>query len=84
MHVSCQFALYPLGGVPLGPPIRRALDAIRRRGLEPDPGPMSTQVSGPAESVFTALGDAFEAAAEGGCVLVATVSNACPVPSGES
>jgi len=28
--------------------------------------------------VFTALRDAFEAAASGACVLVATVSNACP------
>jgi hypothetical protein len=39
---------------------------------------MSSTVVGPADEVFTALRDAFEAASSGACVLVATVSNACP------
>jgi len=41
---------------------------------------MSTLVRGPLEEVFAGLADAFRAAAEGGTVLVATVSNACPLP----
>lgn len=40
---------------------------------------MSSMVSGPIEAVFPALAEAFAAAADGGLVLVATVSNACPV-----
>lgn len=79
MHVSCQFAVYPLGGSPLGPSIERALEAIRGHGLDPEPGPMSSQILGPSNQVFLALHDAFLAAAEGGCVMVATISNACPV-----
>jgi hypothetical protein len=39
---------------------------------------MSSIVSGPIETVFAALAEAFTAAADGGLVLVATVSNACP------
>ncbi len=77
MDVSCQFALYPLGKADLSPVIDAALSARR---LSFEPGPMSTLVRGPLEEVFAALADAFKAPAEGGTVLVATVSNACPLP----
>lgn len=77
-QVSCQFSIYPLGVADLGEGIDAALAAIRRRGLRVDAGAMSSTMVGPSEDVFAALRDAFEAAASGACVLVATVSNACP------
>ncbi len=79
MQVSCQFAVYPLGAARLSPVIEAALEAMRARGLHPEPGPMSTQVVGSVGEVFGALCDAFVAAAGGPCVMTATVSNACPV-----
>lgn len=80
--VSCQFSIYPLGTADLGAAIDAALAAVRQRGLHVELGAMSSTVIGPVEVVFAALGGAFEAAASGGCVLVATVSNACPVRGG--
>lgn len=77
-QVSCQFSIYPLGEADLSGGIDAALAAVRRYGLQVDAGAMSSTVSGPADDVFAALRDAFEAAAAGACVLVATVSNACP------
>lgn len=79
MHqVTCQFSVYPLGATDLGPAVERALEAVRRLGLEVEPGTMSSTMAGSSDEVFAALRDAFEAAASAGCVLVATVSNACP------
>jgi len=83
MEVSCQFAVYPLGVSSLEPWVSAALEAVRRAGLEPRPGAMSTLVVGPAEAVFRALAGAFDAVAAAGCVMTATVSNACPVVSEE-
>ncbi len=80
-EVTCQFSLYPLGVASLGDAIDAALAAVRARGLDVDVGPMSSLMAGPSDAVFAALADAFAAAADGGCVLVATVSNACPLPS---
>lgn len=78
-HVSCQFSVYPLGATDLGVGIDAALAAVRRRGLSVELGAMSSVVTGSSDEVFAALRDAFEAAGSGGCVLVATVSNACPI-----
>ena len=48
--------------------------------LPPEMGPMSTTVTGEADTVFAALRDAFErTAAARHVVLTITVSNACPV-----
>jgi uncharacterized protein YqgV (UPF0045/DUF77 family) len=80
MEVSCQFSLYPLGVEHLGPGIAAALSALQERGLTVEAGAMSSVVSGPVDAVFAGLADAFAAAANGRLVLVATVSNACPVP----
>jgi uncharacterized protein YqgV (UPF0045/DUF77 family) len=77
-QVSCQFSVYPLSVADLGEGIDAALAAIRRHGLSVDAGAMSSIMVGPSDDVFVALRDAFEAAASGACVLVATVSNACP------
>jgi uncharacterized protein YqgV (UPF0045/DUF77 family) len=79
MEVSCQFSIYPLGTAELAPAIEAGLAALAGHGLVVEPGAMSTQVRGPLDEVFGGLADAFRAAARGGTVLVATVSNACPV-----
>ncbi|HEX6197613.1 MAG TPA: YkoF family thiamine/hydroxymethylpyrimidine-binding protein [Jiangellaceae bacterium] len=79
MQVTCQFSLYPLGVAHLGPAISAAVSALADRGLTVETGTMSSSVSGPVDVVFAGLADAFSAAADGGLVLVATVSNACPV-----
>jgi uncharacterized protein YqgV (UPF0045/DUF77 family) len=84
MNVSCQFSIYPLGVAGLSPDLEAALDAMRRRGLEPALGTMSSVVSGPLHQVMAGLGDAFAAAASGNCVMVMTLSNACPVPQAEA
>lgn len=84
MKVSCQFSIYPLGVSSMSPHLEAALKAMRRRGLEPELGYMSSTVSGPLEQVMAGLGDAFAAAAAGSCVMVLTISNACPVPPPES
>jgi len=81
VEVLCQFALYPLGPGSLGPPIAAAVEAMRARGLQVEVGAMSSLVRGPGEVVFAALADALAAAADRGCVLTATVSNACPAPA---
>lgn len=80
MEVSAQFAIYPLGEADIGGAISAAITAMRGHGLDPEVGPMSSLVVGPSATVFAALHDAFLAAASGGCVLVVTVSDACPVP----
>jgi uncharacterized protein YqgV (UPF0045/DUF77 family) len=83
MEVACQFSIYPLAQTELSPAIDAAVAEIRKRGLDVDTGPMSSLAYGPVDGIFAALADAFKAAATGGCVLVATVSNACPIPPRE-
>jgi uncharacterized protein YqgV (UPF0045/DUF77 family) len=78
--VSCQFSLYPLRAAHLGPSLDAALAGLRAAGLEPRVGVMSSYVEGELDTVFEGLKRAFKAAADrGDAVLVATVSNACPV-----
>ena len=77
--VTAQISLYPLGRARLAPSIDRALETLRRKGLEVDAGAMSTLVSGATAELFPALQAVFEEASAGGdVVLVVTVSNACP------
>ena len=83
MEVACQFSIYPLAQTELGPAIDAALEEMHRHGLDVETGPMSSLSYGPVDGMFAALTDAFKAAATGGCVLVATVSNACPIPPRE-
>ena len=81
--VSAQVAIYPLGQEHLTPAIQAVTAALEARGLHPEVGLMSTQVSGGAESLFAALGEGFaRAAATGRVVMTITVSNACPVAAG--
>jgi tRNA-Thr(GGU) m(6)t(6)A37 methyltransferase TsaA len=79
--LTAQIALYPLRQPSLSSAIDTAQRIFRDHGLEVEPGPMSTLVSGDSATVFRALQTAFEAAAQQAeTVLVATLSNACPVP----
>lgn len=78
--VACQFSLYPLRESRISPALEGAIAGLRAAGLEPEVGTMSTYVEGEGTAVFDGLRRAFEAAAErGDVVLVATVSNACPI-----
>jgi uncharacterized protein YqgV (UPF0045/DUF77 family) len=80
MIVSAQISLYPLRQEQLSPAIREMQDALAAAGLYVTPGPMSTLVTGDSEVMFHILQTAFErAAAACHVVLVATISNACPV-----
>jgi len=81
MFVAAQVSIYPLRQTHLSPAIDRAQAALRAHGLDIQPGPMSTTVSGEDDAVFRALMEAFrETAAEAQVVMNVTVSNACPVP----
>lgn len=84
MGISAQVSLYPLGQASLSPAIDEALCIFREHGLAVDPGAMSTVIAGESAAVFEALQQAFCRAAERGqVVMVATLSNACPVPGRE-
>lgn len=79
--ISAQVSLYPLGQADLSPAIDGALRIFREHGLDVNPGPMSTLISGDDETVFAALQAAFQGVAgEGRVVMVVTFSNACPMP----
>jgi uncharacterized protein YqgV (UPF0045/DUF77 family) len=80
MVVSAQVSLYPLAQESLSLRIGEFCARLRRAGLEPAVGPMSTVVTGEAATLFPALQAAFADAAEAGPVVMAlTVSNACPI-----
>jgi uncharacterized protein YqgV (UPF0045/DUF77 family) len=82
MGVSVQVSLYPLGQASLSPAINETLEVFRERGLHVEAGAMSSLVVGEDTAVFAAMQKAFRCAAEHGpVVMVATFSNACPVPS---
>lgn len=69
----------------VSPAIDEALRMFRAHDLEVEPGPMSTVVRGDDEAVFDGLRDAIRSAAtQGGFVMIATLSNACPLPGDAS
>ncbi|MBM4431484.1 MAG: hypothetical protein FJ026_14240 [Chloroflexi bacterium] len=79
MLVSAQVSPYPLGQSDLSPAIQAVWKAFANHKLVYQSGSMSTVLEGEAATVFAALRDAFQAAAEyGGTVMAITVSNACP------
>jgi tRNA-Thr(GGU) m(6)t(6)A37 methyltransferase TsaA len=85
LGLTAQIALYALRQPSLSSVIDASLRIFRDHGLEVQPGPMSTLISGNSPAVFQALQGAFEAAAaQAETVMVATLSNACPVPSAPS
>jgi len=80
MGIAAQVSLYPLGGADIAAGIDQFLTALDEHGLDYEVGSMSTVVSGEADAVFEALRDGFARAADGNAiVMVATVSNTCPV-----
>jgi uncharacterized protein YqgV (UPF0045/DUF77 family) len=81
MVASAQIAIYPLRQERLTPAVAAVQQALGGRGLDVQPGPMSTYVVGEVDPIFAALREAFvEAASTGHVVMTITVSNACPVP----
>jgi tRNA-Thr(GGU) m(6)t(6)A37 methyltransferase TsaA len=81
MGISVQVSLYPLGQVSLAPAIDEALRVFREHRLDVELGAMSSLIVGKDAAVFDALQEAFRRVAEQGpVVMVATFSNACPVP----
>jgi uncharacterized protein YqgV (UPF0045/DUF77 family) len=80
--ISAQVSLYPLHQPHTGPAIDAALEIFRARGLDVQPGSMSTLISGASDAVFDGLRASFEAAAaRGDVVMVVSLSNCCPLPA---
>ena len=78
--ISVQLSLYPLRQPHLGPAISQVLEIFRARGLDVTSGAMSTIIVGEADALFDALKASFQsAAAVGDVVMVASISNCCPV-----
>lgn len=83
--ISAQVSLYPLRQPHVRPFTTRVLEVFRARGLEIRPGAMSTDVIGDSDAVFDALKASFQsAAALGNVVMVASISNCCPLTTTES
>lgn len=81
MAVALQVSLYPLRQMDIIEPIDKVIEIFKSYGLETHVGSMSTLVYGEDEKVFKALQDAYKKASEfGEFVMVATFSNACPLP----
>ena len=79
--IKAQVSLYPLGQATLSPAIGEALHILRQHGLDVEVGAMSSLVAGEDTAVFTGLRSAFSQISEQGpVVMVATFSNACPIP----
>lgn len=79
--IGAQVSIYPLSGGSLGPAIGAVCEKLREHRVEFQTGSMSSVAHGDSESMFTALREGFEVAAEGGpVVMVVTFSNACPFP----
>jgi len=80
MICSAQISLYPLRQAHLGPAIESVRATFAAHGLQAEVGSMSTVVVGDAGTIFAALADAFDKAAQSGqAVMTVTVSNACPI-----
>jgi uncharacterized protein YqgV (UPF0045/DUF77 family) len=79
--IAAQVSLYPLRQESLSPAIDKAVEVFEAHGLEVEAGAMSSVITGDDAAVFAALQEAFRWAAEHGhVVMVATFSNACPLP----
>lgn len=79
--VSAQVSLYPLREPSMTPAIEEAFKIFERRGLDVNPGPMSTVVTGDDQGVFAALQEIYRLNADRGSVILnVTFSNACPTP----
>ncbi len=78
--ISCQFSLYPLRQPRITPVLEEVVQSLVDMGVEFEMGSMATILQGDEEQVFAALRRAFAVAAKrGDAVLVASISNGCPV-----
>jgi uncharacterized protein YqgV (UPF0045/DUF77 family) len=83
--ITAQVSLYPLRQETLSPAIDEALEILREHALHVEVGAMSSLITGDDAAIFAALQEAFRrVAAQGHVVMVATFSNACPVPGKRS
>jgi uncharacterized protein YqgV (UPF0045/DUF77 family) len=79
MNIQAELTLYPLGEPDLLPAIEDFLEVLRKKGLNPRMGTMSTNVVGDSATLFSAIAEAFEkVAGSHRCVLIVKYSNACP------
>ena len=79
---TAQVSLYPLRQASLSPAIDEAVQILQSYDLDIEPGTMSTLVAGDDVVIFAALQDTFHHLSElGDTVMVATFSNACPIPA---
>jgi len=79
--MAAQIGIYPLRQTSISDAISEALAAFQTSGVEVRPGAMSTVIAGTEDAVFAALREGYRAArAQGDVVMVATLSNACPMP----
>jgi uncharacterized protein YqgV (UPF0045/DUF77 family) len=79
--IQATIAIYPLGQADYAA-VDAAIEVLRAAGVAQDVRSMHTEIVGDDDAVFTALRDAFRAAAVlGGVVMTVAISNACPVPS---
>jgi uncharacterized protein YqgV (UPF0045/DUF77 family) len=80
MNISVQISLYPLGKESLSQDIAEFVKILQAKGLQCEVGKMSTVLYGETDVVFDALKEAYSyIASKGGCVMVSSISNACPV-----
>ena len=78
--MSAQVSVYPLRRRALAGTINAVLAALGAGEVTIHPGAMSTVIVGSEEAVFAALRDGYRAATrDGAAVMIATLSNACPV-----
>ena len=81
MFLAAQVSIYPLRQQSLSRAIDEALDIFKQYDLEVVPGTMSSVLSGDDEVLFTAIRKVVQKTSEQGeVVVIATFSNACPVP----
>jgi len=79
MNIQAEISFYPLRTATLTDAIERFTEHLRRSGFGVEIGPMSSRVSGECKDIFRALGEALDAAArDGDVVLTVKAANACP------
>jgi uncharacterized protein YqgV (UPF0045/DUF77 family) len=85
MIVQAEISLYPFGLGELLPTIKDFVDGLRKEGFAVEVGALSSYVTGESEALFSALGRAFELAAnKNHCVLVAKIAALSPTSAASS
>jgi len=80
--MAAQVSIYPLRQTSISDSISEALAAFQASDVEVHPGALSTVIAGTEDAVFAALREGYRAAAvRGDVVMVASLSNACPMPA---